>query len=411
MLYSVLVYIVLHGSAAEKDINLEILTNMYNSIYKSIFPSETVSTETCLTELVPKYLDQVYDKFTPCSINVAKAVICLFGDESCECFVQHCSLDILLDYGVQKGTFIKGCHVPVEACALAPALVNRMQSHSDARSVGKYIFKSVVVHRNVETADLFIDAVEKSNEHFTSDHMINLLDGLTKDGNTFSIFEKLEKLFNLFCRQVDKFGNTVFHYLVTRISESKTFLPYIKFFCENNIVVMLLENNYDHNALDFASYQGRYDVIENIIKNVERTDDMDARILTMVKKGVDFLQCLNSSKSELKSDLHISMKNITLSGNRDYIKICNLIRKDENVCLLVDNTYDEEKKSSTIKEEKKSSPNKEEKNIPTKDEKEDDTRKTVEEGIICLVTEIKKGLDIIANITKIIKTIHLGDKT
>ncbi|XP_052073708.1 uncharacterized protein LOC127711642 [Mytilus californianus] len=167
MIYSVLVYIVLHGSATEEDVDYEVLTNIYNSIYKTIIPSETVSIESCLAELVPKYLDQVDEKFTPCSINIVKAVIYTFGNESCECFVQNCSLDVMMDYVVPSGASTDDFHVVVDICVLASALVQRMKSNSDAKSVGKYIYKSFVVHENVEISNLFIDTLEQSNEDFT----------------------------------------------------------------------------------------------------------------------------------------------------------------------------------------------------------------------------------------------------
>ncbi|CAG2257606.1 unnamed protein product [Mytilus edulis] len=215
MIFSVLVYIVLHGSATDEDIDYKVLTNIYNSIYKTDISSKTVSIESCLAELVPKYLDQVDEKFTPCSINIVKAVVYTFGNVSCECLVQNCSLDVMIDYVVPSGTITDDLHVVVvDICVLACALVKRMKTNSDVRSVGGYIYKSFAVHENVEICNLFIDTLEQSNENFTSRHMIYLLDGLTKDGTKFSIFDKLEKLFNLFCRQIDEFGNTVFHYLV-----------------------------------------------------------------------------------------------------------------------------------------------------------------------------------------------------
>ncbi|CAC5400217.1 unnamed protein product [Mytilus coruscus] len=223
ILYSVLVYIVLHGSSTEDDIDYEILAKIYESIYKRSVSIETASIKTCLAELVPKYLDSIDETFTPCNINVSKSVIHSFGNECCDCFIRNCSLDILLDNVIPSGTSTDNFHVAVEASVLVPVLVERMLKTSEAKSIGKYICILTHIHENVETANLFIDELEKSDERFTSDHMIFLLDGLTKWGKEFEIFEKLGKLYNVFCCQVDEFGNTLFHYLVARCPESKRF--------------------------------------------------------------------------------------------------------------------------------------------------------------------------------------------
>ncbi|CAC5400206.1 RPGRIP1L [Mytilus coruscus] len=213
MLYSLLVHIVLHGSSTKEVINLEFLLNIYANIYQRTIPSEIVSIETCLAALIPKYIDQVEEKFTPCSIKVAKAAIYSLRDDKCEFLVQNCSLDIFLDYVVPSGTNIEDFYIEIDACLLTSVLVQRIKSNADARSVGEYFYKLVMTHHNVETTNLLIDTLKESNAHFTPDHVIHLLDGLTKRGEKFSIFDKLEKLYNVFCRQVDEFGNIVSSFL------------------------------------------------------------------------------------------------------------------------------------------------------------------------------------------------------
>lgn len=399
-LYYILVYIVLHGSATEAEINYEILSNIYNSIYKTAIPSENICIESCLAELVPTYLDQVDEKFTPCNITIVKAVVYFFGNESCECFVKNCSLDIMMDYVVPSCTSIEDFYVVVDIYVLASALVQRIKSKSDARPVGKYVFKAFFDHKNIEISNLFIDTLEQSKEHFTSDHMIHLLDGLTKDGTKFSIFDKLEKLFNLFCRQVDKSGNTILHYLVTRFSESKRFHAYIKFFCESNIVVMQLENDDNHSPIDFAAYQGRYDVIADILSNTESTEEITSRILTMVKEGVDSLQRINLSKSSVDSKLHIATKkSITLGDSKDYENILDIIGRQENACLSGSDVKEEEEEKKPDDEKAK-----------RKADCSEDISKTVGDGILNMVTEIKKGLNAITKIPNLIKTIHQATK-
>ncbi|XP_052074942.1 uncharacterized protein LOC127712506 [Mytilus californianus] len=395
ILYSVLVYFVLHGSSTEDDIDYEILTKIYESIYKRSVSIETASIKTCLAELVPKYLDQIDEKFTPCSINVVKSVIYSFGNECCECFVQYCSPDILLDNVIPSGTSTDNFHVSVDASVLVPVLVQRMLSTSVAKSIGKYVCILTHIHENVETANLFIDELEQSDESFTSDHMICLLDGLTKMGKEFEIFEKLEKLFNVFCRQVDEFGNTLFHYLVARFPESKRFNSYIKFFCESNIVVMQLENDEKYTAIDFASYQGRYDVIADVLCNIDNTEDIIARILNMVKDGVDSLQHMNS-ESEVACKLHLSAEtDISLGDSQDYENILDIIGRREIVVFNGGNTQDED-------DEKRPSKRKEE----TSSKSADDMSKSIGEGIIDLVKEINKSLNVITKFPNLVQTIH-----
>ncbi|CAC5406461.1 unnamed protein product [Mytilus coruscus] len=406
MLYSLLVYVVLYGSSTEKKIDIEILLTIHNSIYKRTFPSETVSVKTCLAALVPKYLDKVEEKFTPCSITVVKAVIHCFGNECSECFVQNCSLYILLDYVVPIGTNIEDFHVEIDACLLTSVLVQRIKSNADARSVGEYIYKLAITHHNVETANLLIDTLEQSNEQFTPDHMIHLLDGLTKLGENFSIFKKLGKLYNVFCRHIDELGNTVFHFLVTRFSESRRFNAYIKFFCESNIVVMQLENNYNQTPIDFASYQGRYDVIANIMGNIENTEGLIARILTMVNEGVDLLKRMNLSKSKLTSDLYIGIETFPLGGIHDYENILDIIGIRKKVRKHVCDVDGKKEENILHKEGKAGTPS----------SSTEELSKTVGDGILGLVTEIKmglsaitkipKGLSAITKIPKLIKAIH-----
>lgn len=235
--------------------------------------------------------------------------------------------------------------------------------------------------------------------------MIYLLDGLTKDGTQFSIFDKVEKLFNLFCRQIDEFGNTVFHYLVTLFSESKQFHAYIKFFCESNIVVMQLENNDNHTSIDFAAYQGRYDVIADVLSNTECTEEIIARILIMVKEGVDLLQRINLSKSIVDSKMHISTKECITIGNRqDFENILDIIGRQEYVCLSGSEIDDGEGGNPPNAKEEAKTPNDEE--AETKSNCSEDISKAVGDKILRLFTDVKKGLKAISDIPELLTTIN-----
>lgn len=396
ILYSVLVYIVLHGSSTEDNIDYEILTDIYESIYKRSVSIETASIKTVLAELVPKYLDQIDETFTPCSINVVKSVIYSFGNKCCEFFIRNCSLDILLDNVIPSGTGTDGFHVAVNVSVLVSVLVERMLNNSEAKSIGKYICILTQSHKNVETANLFIDELEKSDESFTSDHMICLLDGLTKEGKEFEIFEKLGKLYNVFCRQLDEFGNTVFHYLVVRFPESKRFHSYIKFFCESSIVVMQVENDDKHTPIDFASYQGRYDVIEIVLFTINNTEDIVTRISQMVKEGVDSLQHLQS-ESEDACKLHISEDTyISLGDSQDYQTIFDMIGRGEIVVFNDENTKDEDDGKLSGERKKETSSN-----------STDEMSKSIGEGMIGLAKDLNKSLNVITNnIPNLIKKIH-----
>lgn len=395
ILYSVLVYIVLHGSSTEDDIDYEILAKIYESIYKRSVSIETASIKTCLAELVPKYLDSIDETFTPCNINVLKSVIHSFGNECCDCFIRNCSLDILLDNVIPSGTSTDNFHVAVEASVLVPVLVERMLNTSETKSIGKYICILTHIHENVETASLFIDELEKSDKRFTSDHMIFLLDGLTKRGKEFEIFEKLGKLYNVFCCQVDEFGNTLFHYLVARCPESKRFNSYIKFFCERSIVVMQLENDDKYTPIDFASYQGRYDVIADVLCNIDNTEDIIARIFNMVKEGVDSLQQMNS-KSEVACKLHLSANTeISLGDSQDYQNILDMIGRGEIVVFNSKSTQDGDDRKLSGKRKKETSSN-----------SKDEMSKSIGEGIIGLVKDINKSLNVITEFPNLIQKIH-----
>ena len=75
----------------------------------------------------------------------------------------------------------------------------------------------------------FIDLFVESDIRLSSVHIVDFLDGLTNKGEDFKIFEHT-KMFNVICRQVDKFGNTVFHYFVCQYLESYVYEKYVSFF-------------------------------------------------------------------------------------------------------------------------------------------------------------------------------------
>lgn len=294
---------------------------------------------------------------------------------------------------IPSGTSTDNFHVAVDASILVPVLVKRMLNTSEAKYIGKYICILTQSHENVETANLFIDELEKSGESFTSDHMIYLLDGLTKRGKEFEIFEKLGKLFNVFCRQVDEFGNTIFHYLVTRFPESKRFHSYVKFFCERNIVVMQVENYNNKSPIDFASYQGRYVVIADVLCNIDNPEDIVARILQMVKEGVDSLQHMQS-ESEVASKLQISENtNISLGDSQDYRNILDIIGRGEIVVYNSKSTQDDRKLSCERKKE-------------TSSNSADEMSKSIGDSIIDLIKDINKSINVVTKFPNLIQKIY-----
>ncbi|CAC5400207.1 unnamed protein product [Mytilus coruscus] len=173
---------------------------------------------------------------------------------------------------------------------------------------------------------------------------------------------------------------------------------------------MQLENNYNHTSIDFASYLGKYDVIANVVGNIENTESLIAKILTMVKEGADSIQRMNLSNSEVTSNLYIGvetfplggildykniLKTFPLGGIQDYENILNIIGIRENVCKHVCDVNDKKEENIIQKGKRADKPS----------SSTDELSKTVRD-VLGLVNDIKTGISAITKIPKILKAIH-----
>lgn len=381
MNYSVLVYTILSGSASEDEMQFDVLRQIYKAIYK--FSTTSVYSfpiKNVLKGLVPAYLIRIEDSFTSRDAVVDKSVTHSFGNKCTECFLQCCNFEMLL-YHVRPGLENKlDDFLGVDAFTLASALIKRMQCEfDDAYYTGNYIEKLIVEIKDTKTIEIFIDILGQCNDEITVDHLLFLLDGLTKNGEDFEIFKYFKTLYYVFHRRVDEHKNTIFHYLVALYNEDKRYKVYIEYFCENRFSLLQLKNCNEETAVDFASFLGRFEVIANVVCNMKYDKLFINRILSMVQSGVDILRIVNSSES-FEVNISISLDQIILGEKKEYEQILEIIGKESEISR---------RPVSRKKENKASS--------------EENLQKAMEEVLIDIADNIKETLNGFP--TKIFKTI------
>ncbi|CAG2212536.1 unnamed protein product [Mytilus edulis] len=183
------------------------------------------------------------------------------------------------------------------------------------------------------------------NDKITTNQLVSLLDGLTKNGEDFKIFKHFKTLNRAFHRRVDKHKNTIFHYLVSLYNEDKRYKIYIEYFCENGMSLLQLKNCDDETAVDFASYLGRSEVIANVMCNTKcdklfnQQDSFDGATRCWVLRKHNLFD-------SVKFNIKILLDQITFGEKKDYEQILQIIGKESEIC----------RRSITGKRENKASP-------------------------------------------------------
>lgn len=282
------------------------------------------------------------DNFTYIPLDhVVKPIIHSFGSEFKECLLRICSFDIMFEHVRPKKDNTK-CddYLEVESDTMAMAFFNRMQHDKhDASEIGKYIVK-LGKEINVDTLKVFLNMMQQCDD-ITFDHIILLLDGLTKDGTDFEVFEKLPTLYDAFKCKVDACQNTLFHYIVALYFENKKYKLYMQHVCEKEFTLLQLVNLDDYTAIDYASFLGRTEVLDIVIcGDVIDNQSLINRIHEMVKRGISKLQTTNTG---VEGNLvNISTDNVTHGRMIDYKNILKRIGKDsaDDFIRVITNTVD-----------------------------------------------------------------------
>lgn len=331
--YSVLVYTILSGSVSADNMRFDVLEQISKALFQvSILDVDTFLIQKVLKGLVPFYLLKIEDSFTSHDAVIDKSVIHSFGKKCTECFLQHCSFELLLDHVRPMNAKTSDRYLRVDAYTIAYALIKRMQCElNDAFHTGAYIEKLSFEIKDIETTGLFIDILGQWEDRLTNKHLVSLLDGLTKNGEDFKIFKHFKTLYYAFKRRVDEHENTIFHYLVALYKEEKRYKIYIEYFCENRISLFQLKNCNEETAVDFASYFGRFEVIANVVCTLKHDELLINRILLMVQRGVDLVKRHNLSES-VNCNVKISLSQIAFGQKEDYLQILELIGKESEIC-------------------------------------------------------------------------------
>ncbi|CAC5390160.1 HMCN [Mytilus coruscus] len=326
--YSLLVYTAMRGSLSLEEEHSIILQEIAEAVFKV---SDVIVSP--LVDIIERKLLQIYLKrmengtYQPRDDAVQKIIIRSFGNECIECLLKICSFDILFDHVRLRRENKDGDILEVDAYTLANAFFQRIQfDKGDAYLIGRYIRKfGEEIDR--ETLDLFVDILRQGDGDITFYHMDNFLDGLTKEGTDFKVFRKFPTLYDTFYRTVDKYKNTLLHFIVAFYTGSKKYKLYIQHFCKNKFDLLQFCNCDNYTAIDFASFLRRTEVIEFVICNINvNRQSMINRILETINIVVDESRILNTGV--IDNLFNIPVNDIARGNTTDYTNIMLLIGKE-----------------------------------------------------------------------------------
>ncbi|CAC5365722.1 HMCN [Mytilus coruscus] len=318
--YSLLVYTAMRGSLSLEDEYSKILREIAEAVFKVSNVIVSPLVDIIERKLLPIYLKRMENgTYKPRDDAVEKIIIRSFGNECIDCLLKICRFDILFDH-VRLRKENKDCDfLEVDAYTLANAFFERMQfDKGDTYLIGEYIRK-LGEETDRETLDLFVDILRQGDGDITFYHMDTFLDGLTQEGTDFDVFRKFPTLYDAFYRTVDKYKNTIFHFIVAFYTGSKKYKLYIQHFCKNKFDLLQWRNCDNYTAIDFASFLGRIEVIEFVICNI------NVNRQSTINRILETINILNTGV--IDNLFNIPLNNVARGNTTDYKKYLATNRK------------------------------------------------------------------------------------